>query len=238
MKAPKKLVTFLKKNPDCLKYFQFLQTQLDNDVKVYKKRIIKYKEEISSLQKQLKKALAEQSNGRNGVGKDVGNHYNNKVEGDVESEISDEDDFIFEQEQMMKEESKKKPSKPKIIAKDKTSALVKAKIRKKRLLPPPSPTYNEDSFISSSTAPIAKKRLEIDQVNNEMQSSSLMSIIEAKDSLEKEGWSILEEFELHKETINEKALVAKARSIIKSQTFSSITSCRELNKLEDALTKR
>ena len=86
MKAPKKLVTFLKKNPDCLKYFQFLQTQLDNDVKVYKKRIIKYKEEISSLQKQLKKALAEQSNGRNGVGKDVGNHYNNKVEGDVESE--------------------------------------------------------------------------------------------------------------------------------------------------------
>ena len=76
MKPPKKLVTFLQKNQDCLKYFHYLQTQLQNDVKQYRQRAEQYKRKVIRLEQQVME-------------------LKQNMEGDqraVESDISDEDD--------------------------------------------------------------------------------------------------------------------------------------------------
>jgi len=51
---PQKLIKFLQKNSDSLKYFQYLQSQLDNDVRLYKKRAERYKKRVSELELQIR----------------------------------------------------------------------------------------------------------------------------------------------------------------------------------------
>lgn len=86
MKPPKKLIQFLQKNPDCLKYFQYLQTQLDYDVKSHKARAERYRAKLAKVEAAQKSVYTKIS------------ADNLVVDNDVDSELSDDDIAVMEHE--------------------------------------------------------------------------------------------------------------------------------------------
>lgn len=96
---PQKLIKFLQKNPDSLKYFQYLQSQLDNDVRLYKKRAERYKKRVSELELQIREGRsAGQFKKKEGRQKKIDNCEEIEVDSstsDDSSQLSiNEEDFI------------------------------------------------------------------------------------------------------------------------------------------------
>ena len=206
MKAPKKLVTFLRNNPDSLKYFQYLQAQLQNDVRQYRQRAEQYKRKVLRLEQQVLELQQKSKDDHQAV----------------DSDISDEDD-AFEMEQLKEMEKGIQKKNDQVTLNQSTFGdIQQSKVERKKGIKRSLPS-----------SPSSDKGIMKSWKSNEFHQS--ISIDQAEDQLKQKAYSILKELGFNTDNISSKSLVAKARSIMKDSKYSSTHLCPDLDKFTEAL---